>query len=98
MPLRVVDVADSIVTGTSSPAEAVPAKFTVVLRRVRPRRSSGLLRLRPPPTTPPPPPPPPLAVALCASAAPGAPQPLDPLALHVLRDLVRHRGGLRALP
>src|SRR5512133_1265651 len=46
-PRRVVEVASSIRTSTSSPGAAVPAKLTVVLRRVRPRSSVGSLRLGP---------------------------------------------------
>src|SRR4029077_21241690 len=44
-PRRVVDVASPIRTSTSSPGSASPEKFTVVLRRVRPRRSVGSVRL-----------------------------------------------------
>src|SRR5919206_280946 len=47
-PRRVVEVAPSIRTSTSSPGCASPAKFTVVLRRVRPRRSDASVRLGPP--------------------------------------------------
>src|SRR5512133_749704 len=47
VPLSVVEVAASIVTGTSSPAAAVPVKFTVVFRRVRPRRTAASVRLGP---------------------------------------------------
>src|SRR5439155_13594963 len=46
-PRRVVDVAPSIRTSTSSPAAATPVKFTVVFRRVRPRNSDGSVRLGP---------------------------------------------------
>src|SRR5256885_416712 len=44
-PRRVVDVATSMRTSTRSPATAVPEKFTVVLRRVRPRSRFGSVRL-----------------------------------------------------
>src|SRR5215218_6661482 len=46
-PRSVVDVASSIRTWTSSPGAAAPAKLTVVLRRVRPRRTAGSVRLGP---------------------------------------------------
>src|SRR5712691_3882781 len=46
-PRSVVEVASSIRTSTRSPAAAGPAKLTVVLRRVRPRRSAGSVRLGP---------------------------------------------------
>src|ERR687888_2254103 len=46
-PRSVVEVAWSIRTSTSSPGAAVPAKLTVVFRRVRPRSSAGSVRLVP---------------------------------------------------
>src|SRR5205085_4616596 len=46
-PRSVVEVAASIRTSTSSPGSAVPVKFTVVFRRVRPRNTAGSVRLGP---------------------------------------------------
>src|SRR5262249_34940643 len=46
-PRSVVDVAASIRTSTSSPGSAVPVKFTVVFRRVRPRRTVESVLLGP---------------------------------------------------
>src|SRR5581483_5072399 len=43
-PRSVVEVASSMRTSTSSPGLASPLKLTVVLRRVRPRRSDGSVR------------------------------------------------------
>jgi hypothetical protein len=39
-PRRVIELASSMRTSTSSPGAAVPEKLTVVFRRVRPRSSS----------------------------------------------------------
>src|SRR5262249_7003957 len=46
-PASVVDVADSISTGTRSPGVAMPSKLTVLLCLVRPRTRAGSLRLGP---------------------------------------------------
>ncbi len=73
-------------TGTSSPGCALPRKFTVVLRRVRPRRSVGIGAARPldehlldPADA--------LGVPLGGDALDGVDEPLDPLALDVLGHL-----------
>ena len=80
----------SIATSTSSPALAVPVKLTVVLRRVRPRRSARVGPARPldehllDPSDP-------LGIALGRDALDDLDQPLEPLVLHGLGHLVGHR-------
>ena len=79
----------------SRPAAASPAKFTVVLRRVRPRRTDGSVRLGPStstsstrPTR--------SCVALGREPLHELDEPLDPVALDLVRDLIRHRSGVGA--
>ena len=84
-------------TGTSSPAVADPAKFTVVFRRVRPRSSEGSVRLVPStstsstrPTR--------CGVPLGRHALDDVDEALDALVLDLVRHLIRHRRGLGAAP
>ena len=94
-PASVVDVAPSISTATSSPGAASPAKLTVVFRRVRPRSRAGSVRLGAldehllDPADP-------LRVPLRRDPLDDVDQPLEPLPLHLVRDLVGQVGRLGA--
>ena len=90
-----MEVAPSIRTSTRLPASADPAKFTVVFRRVRPRRSAGSVRLGAfdqhllDETDA-------LLVPFARDPLDDFDQALDAVALDLVGNLALHRGRLRA--
>ena len=95
MPCSVCEVEAVIRTGTSSPALAEPVKFTVTLRRVRPRSSDASVRLEPSTSTSSRKPDA-LRVSLRSHALYDVHEPLDALALDLVGHLISHRRRLGA--